>query len=39
MVSGGRVQLSQCPQRVSALDVDDVHDERESEDEAEKYLA
>ena len=36
--SGARVQLSQCPQGVSADASAVLQDEIESEDEAEKYL-
>jgi hypothetical protein len=38
MVSGGRVQLSQWPHGVNAPAVEDVHEDRESDEEAEKYL-
>lgn len=42
MVSGDRVQLSQCPQRESApresVDDGSDQDESESEDDVEKYL-
>lgn len=37
--SGGRVQLSQCPQRASASDSSVLHADTSREEDAQKYLA